>query len=139
MADPLIPLVTRDEVILNAGHLILVSEDAMNHIINSVHMVFIYDFYKKYQTRDGIPEKLKFVEELLVQHMATLNVRRADSESVPQMSKSISVPKDLDLDQTEYGQMAKKIGKQLGLSWASDQDEPASVVIYDVPRRQRYR
>ena len=44
---------------------------------------------------------------------------------------AFKVPKGEDLEQTEYGQMAKKLAKQLGLEWAESMDlKRASVKIY---------
>lgn len=127
--DPLIPLVTPDEVRVNADHLRKVSDETLQAIIDEVHIVFIYPYLRRWRSQDDKVAQMKVVEKYLVQHTATLNVRRADSESIAAgISKSISVPKDLDLDQTEYGQMAKKIGKILGLDWSSK--EIARLRIY---------
>ena len=122
-------LVTPNDVRLNANHLKKVKDEVLVSVIEDVHVLFIADYERKFKNKPSIQAKLKIIEKLLTQHMATLNVRRADSESVAGMSKSINVPKGQDLDQTEYGQMAKKLAKEIPLDWASD-DQPASVVIY---------
>ena len=122
-------LVTPNEVRMNARHLKNVPDDVLASVIEDVHVIFIEQYLNKYKNKPNTRAKLKVIEKLLSQHMATLNVRRADSESVAGMSKSISVPKGEDLAQTEYGQMAKKIANEIPLDWASS-DMPASVVIY---------
>lgn len=124
------PLVTVQEVLVNATHLKAVSEADLEMIIQDVHMFYIYKYYRRWYNREDRVYSLKYLEKLLVQFTSTLNIRRADSESIPGMSKSLSVPKDLGLDQNEYGQMAKKLGKTLGLDWATDDDEPACLRIY---------
>jgi hypothetical protein len=75
---------------------------------------------------------LEIVERYLATHLATLNIRRPDSENLSGVgSKSVSVPKGEDLAQTEYGQTAKKLAKQLGLDWATaDGTQRASVTVY---------
>ena len=127
--DCLKVLVTPNEVRLNANHLKRVSDEVLVSVIADVHVIFIADYERRFRNKPTIQAKLKVIEKLLSQHMATLNVRRADSESVAGMSKAVNVPKDKDLEQTEYGQMAKKLAKEIPLDWGSD-DKPASVVIY---------
>lgn len=123
------PLVTFDDVKVNASHLSRLTPDEINPVIEDVHIVFIQEYLQRWRNNSLIVGKLKVIEKYLVQHMLTLNIRRPDSESIPGMSKSISVPKDQDLDQTEYGQMARKIAEKIPLAWAND-DKPASLVIY---------
>lgn len=123
------PLVTSSEVKLNARHLSNVPTDELEAVIADVHVVFIQDGLAKFGGNVATVSKLKVIEKFLVQHVATLNIRRADSESVAGMSKSVSVVKDKDLDQTEYGQMAKKIAKDIPLTWAID-EKPACVRIF---------
>ena len=120
---------TPNEVRINANHLKRVDDETLQTCIDEAYTLFIADFERRYTNRPAMIDKLKIVAKYLAQHIATLNVRRADSESIGGMSKSISVPKDKDLEQTEYGQMAKKIAKNIPLPWATD-DLPAGVVIY---------
>lgn len=127
--NPADSLVTPTDVRVNANHLKKVDDDTLKAVIEEMHVVFIQEALTRMQNNSLLVSKLKVVEKYLSQHTATLNVRRADSEGVAGMSKSISVPKDQDLDQTEYGQMARKIANDIPLDWASD-DLPASVVIY---------
>lgn len=127
--NPLTPLVTAANVKVNAKHLNSASESDLTSVIADVHTIFIEDYVAKWINEEDKIRKLTVIEKLLAQHMATLNVRRADSESIAGMSKSISVPKDQDLDQTEYGQMARKMAQKLGLDWATD-DKPACLRIY---------
>ena len=101
----------------------------MTAVLNDVHILFIDDYAIKWADEPSKIAKLTVIEKLLAQHMATLNVRRADSESVAGMSKSVSVAKDQDLNQTEYGQMARKMAGKLGMDWANE-DQPASLVIF---------
>ena len=122
-------LVSASEVKINARHLKNVDDVELEVIIEEVHIAFIQDALAKHAGNTNTVSKLKIIEKYLAQHIATLNVRRADSESVAGMSKSISVIKDKDLEQTEYGQMAKKIAKSIPLDWALE-GEPASVVIF---------
>lgn len=122
-------LVTASEVKINANHLKFVDDNTINTVIDEVHISFIAQYLPRFASNQIMLGKLKLIEKLLTQHMLTLNVRRADSESIPGMSKSISVPKDQDLDQTEYGQMARKLAEKIPLDWAND-DKPASLVIY---------
>lgn len=122
--------VTPEEVKVNANHLAFVPDEILESVIQDVYTVYIGDYAVRWKNNASRLAKLKVIEKLLAQHMATLNVRRADSESAAGMSKSISVPKDKDLDQTEYGQMAKRLAKNLGLDWANDDLLPASIVIY---------
>lgn len=125
------PLVTIEEIKLNANHLKRVDDATLQSVIDDVHVMYIEQYYSRWQNDAFRVRKLKVIEKLLSQHLATLNVRRPDSESVQGLgSKSLSVPKDMDLDQTEYGQMAKRLAKKLGLDWASDDDSPACIRIY---------
>lgn len=122
--------ITPAEVRLNANHLKRVDDETLSAVISDVDIAFISFYSEKWAGDAAKLAKLNVAAKFLAQHIATLNVRRPDSEGLGGMSKSLSVAKDMALDQTEYGQMAKKIGKMLGCSWASEDDKPASVVIF---------
>jgi len=124
-------LVVPGDVRVNADHLKFMSDEDLAVVIQDVHIMFIYKYAIKWKNNMVNIGKLTVIERLLSQHFATLNVRRADSESIPGMSKSITVPKGKDLDQTEYGQMAKNLGKILGLDWSDENEKgTAEVVIF---------
>lgn len=125
-------LVTPAQVRVNAKHLTVrkVSDEELQSVIDDVHILYIADYANKWSGQASTMSKLGVIEKLLSQHMATINVRRADTEIVAGMHKTVTVPKGLDLDQTEYGQLAKRLGKDLGMSWASDDSERGSLVIY---------
>jgi len=127
--DVSLPLVFPEDVKINAKHLSKIEDAELEAVILEMHIVFIQEALVKFKNSSTIIAKLKVIEKYLAQHTATLNVRRADSEGVAGMSKSISVVKDKGLEQTEYGQMAKKIAQSIPLNWALD-DKPASVVVY---------
>lgn len=123
--------VTPAEVRINASHLKGVPDSDLEAVINDVYTMYIQRYADRWVNYPDRLARLKVIEKWLAQHLATINVRRADSESLQNVgSKSISVPKDMDLDQTEYGQMARKAGKDLGLDWANEDDKPACIRIY---------
>lgn len=117
-------LTTPQKVRMNANHLKNISTEVLQACIDEMHILYIADYMSAFPL-----EKLAIIEKYLAQHLATLNRRRADSENIGGMSKNISVPKGEDLRQTEYGQMAKKTAKSIGLPWGND-TELATVKIY---------
>lgn len=128
MGETTIGLIEPRHVRVNANHLKNVDDDTLISVIEDVHVGFIAPYVSRLQSSALKYQQLALVEKLLAQHMATINIRRADSESIAGMSKSVSVTKGMDLEQTEYGQMAKKLAKELGLDWAYDRK--ANLVIY---------
>lgn len=118
-----------ERVKLNAKHLERVSDRTLQLCIDDAHEIYIKPYLSSFT--GGQENSLETVERYLAIHLATLNIRRPDSESLAGMTKSISLPKDEGLSLTEYGQTAKKLASQLGLKWAmSDGLKPASVGIY---------
>jgi hypothetical protein len=120
-------LTTLERVRLNAAHLRQVPDDTLNLCIEDAYTVYIAPY-----TAHFYVTSLEVVERYLAIHFATLNIRRPDNENLTGVgSKSVNVPKGEDLEQTEYGQTAKKLAKQLGLDWAESADlKKASVKIY---------
>jgi hypothetical protein len=120
-------LTTIERVRLNAAHLRQVPDDTLNLCIEDAHEMYIAPHLGKVGN-----VKLEIIERFLAIHFATLNIRRPDNENLTGVgSKSVNVPKGEDLEQTEYGQTAKKLAKQLGLDWAESADlKKASVKIY---------
>lgn len=95
-----------------ARHLKLLSDDDLTQSIRDAEAWYI----KKVKRKTGDTELIDMLTRYLAAHYATINLRRPDSQSLDGMNKSISVPKDMGLEQTEYGQMAKDIMDELGVS-----------------------
>lgn len=121
MASTVLPA----DVRINANHLRKVSDEILEACINEMHIIYIADYVGLYDS-----DKLAVIEKYLAQHLATLNIRRPDTEGLTgMMNKSITVARDQGLDQTEYGQMARRIAKQIGLEWGND-DKKAELKIF---------
>ncbi|MDR1439541.1 MAG: hypothetical protein LBJ10_05875 [Clostridiales bacterium] len=122
------PLVTPAEIRLNASHLRQAGDETLEAVIADVHEMHIIDALARWQGDPRKAAKLRVLEKLLAQHMATLDIRRADSEGGLGLSKSISVPKGMGLAQTEYGQTAKALAGEIPVELESG-DRPARVEI----------
>jgi hypothetical protein len=123
-------LVTPQDVRVNADHLLSMSDNDIEVVINDTNELYIKDAMSAHP---ALEPKLLILWKYLTQHFCTLNIRRADSESIAGMSKGISVAKGEGLSQTEYGQTSKAIIKGLDideLTCLETGDQKASIRLW---------
>ena len=114
------------DLTVNALHLEEATEADLQACIDEAFVIYIAEFITSVDAA-----KWYVIHKWLAQHLATLNVRRADSESLGPMSRSISTPNSENLGQTVYGQQARSAG--LGMDptppWAMSDDTLNQIII----------